>query len=159
MSELINDTGLKMLCLTNLKELMSSNGKVIMRRIIEKVRDFKGRMNLWLCGSRYELDEMLNLYPSIRQFFLTESWVCQEPYTDFEFVQAFFYEIASENMEPSVIVKDRLTRVLLQNYKQGLMTNWSMADMHRFVIEEIRPRYLRRAITQMFDDFAPVLKE
>ena len=159
MSELINDTGLKMLCLTNLKELMSSNGKVIMRRIIEKVRDYKGRLSLWLCGSRYELDEMLNLFPSIRQFFLAESWVCQEPYTNFEFVQAFFNEIASENMEPNVIVKDRLTRVLLQNYKQGLMTNWSMADMHRFVIEEIRPRYLRRVITQMFDDFAPVLKE
>ena len=159
LSNLINDIELKILCLTNLKELTGSNGKVIMRRIIEKVRDSKDGMNLWLCGSRYELDEMFNLYPSLRQFFLAESWVCQEPYTDFEFVHAFFNEIVAENMLPNAVVKDRLMRVLLQSYKKGLMTNWSINDMHRFVIEEIRPRYLRRAITQVFDDYTPMLDE
>ena len=63
LNELMGDTDIQMLCLTNLKELAGSNGKVMMRRIIEKVRDADGSLPFWLCGTRQEIDELLNIYP------------------------------------------------------------------------------------------------
>ena len=159
MNELLDNSDMKMLCLTNLKELTGSNGKIIMRRIIEKVREADGRLPLWLCGPRQQIDELLNLYPSLREFFLAESYVEQEAYTAFELVQSFFGQLYLENMIPNVLVKNRLSRAILQGYQQGVLANWTVADIHRFVVEEIRPRYLRRTMTIMFESSFMLLTE
>ena len=159
MNEMLNDPDLKMLCLTNLKELTGNNGKIIMRRIIEKVRDSRGNLSIWLCGTRQQIDELLNLYPSLKQFFIAESYVEQESYTVFELVQAFFRDLAKENMQPNVLVKNLLTRAILKGYKQGVLTNWSLADVHRFVIGEVRPHYLSRTVVDMFEDTRMLLVE
>ena len=159
MNEILGDNDMKMLCLTNLKELTGSNGKFIMRRIIEKVRESDGHLPLWLCGPRQQIDELLNLYPSLREFFLTESYVEQEAYTAFELVQNFFGQLYLENMIPNVLVKNRLTRAILQGYQQGVLANWTVADIQRFVVEEIRPRYLRRTMTIMFESSFMLLTE
>ena len=44
---------------------------------------------------------MLGLYPSLRQFFIAESYVEQEPYTPFELVEAFLTDVVNENMQPN----------------------------------------------------------
>ena len=159
LNEMLNDLGNKVLCLTHLKELLTSNGKVMMRKILERVRNARGETPLWLCGSRSEIDELMNQYPSLRQFFLADSYVEQEPYTAFELVQAFTSEIVEENMQPDPEVKNRLARAILQGYQQGVLTNWSLADIHRFVLDEIRPRYLRRAIPLMVRNAEEMLTE
>lgn len=159
LTELLGDSATKMLCLTHLKELTTTNGKVIMRKIIDKVRDSGGDMPLWLCGTRQEIDEVLGLYPSLRDFFLGDCYVEQQPYTAFELVQAFLREMVIEQMQPNVLVKDRLMRAVLQGYEQGILTTWTMADIHRFVVEEVRPRYLHRVMEDMTDDFQALLWE
>ena len=159
MNELLDNADMKMLCLTNLKELTGSNGKIIMRRIIEKVREANGHLPFWLCGPRQQIDELLNLYPSLREFFLPESYVEQEAYTAFELVQSFIGKLYMENMVPNVPVKNRLTRAIIQGFQQGVLANWTVADIHRFVVEEIRPRYLRRTMTIMFESSFMLLTE
>lgn len=159
LTELLSDPAPKMLCLTHLKELTTTNGKVIMRKIIDKVRDANGKIPLWLCGSRQEIDEVLGLFPSLRDFFLGDCYVEQQPYTAFELVQAFLHEMVREQMQPNVLVKDQLARAVLQGYEQGVLTTWTMADIHRFVVEEVRPRYLSRAMDDMLDDFQALLRE
>ena len=159
LNELMADTDIQMLCLTNLKELASSNGKVMMRRIIEKVRDADGSLPFWLCGTRQEIDELLNIYPSLRQLFFADSYVEQQPYTAFELVQAFYDDIARENMLPDVIVKNRLSRAVLYGFKQGVISGWTLADVHRFVVEQIRPRFLQRSMDSMFKFSAPQMQE
>ena len=150
---------MRAICLTNLKELMGPNGKVIMRAIIEKVRNAKGSISFWLCGTRAEIDELMGLYPSLRQFFVADSYVEQQPYTPFELVEAFFAGVVNEHMQPNILVKDRLTRTILQGYKQGVLTTWSLADVHRFIVEEIRPRYLRRCMEDMLNENGAFLQE
>ena len=150
---------MRALCLTNMKELLGSNGKVMVRAIINKVRDPKDGTYLWLCGTRQEIDDVLGLYPSLRQFFIAESYVEQEPYTPFELVEAFLTDVVNENMQPNILVKDHLTRTVLQGFKQGTLASWSLADIHRFVIEEIRPRYLRRVMNDMLDELEANLQE
>ena len=152
LNELLDESGLKALCLTNLKELLGPNGKVMMRAVIEKVRDSRGGLPLWLCGTRQEIDELLGLYPSLRQFFIADSYVEQQPYTPFELVEAFLADVINENMQPNAMVKDRLTRTVLQGLRQGTLASWSLADIHRFVVEEIRPRYLHRVMETMLDE-------
>ena len=101
----------------------------------------------------------MGLYPSLRQFFFAGSYVEQQPYTPFELVDAFLTGVVNEYMKPNFPVKDRLTRTVLQGYRQGTLTSWSLADVYRFVVEEIRPRYLQRVMADMLDDSAKYLQE
>ena len=157
LNDLLEESPSKILCFTNLKELMGSNGKVILRKIIEKVRSTRGKQPLWLCGTRQEIDDLLGLFPSLRQFFFADSFVAQEPYTAFELVEAFFDELACEHMQPNILVKDLLAHAVMQGYQQGVLTGWSLDDVHRFVVEQIRPRYLRRAMEVMEDSSGALL--
>lgn len=159
LTELLDDSNTRMLCLTHLKELTGTNGKIIMRKILDKVRSEYGNLPLWLCGTSQEVDELFTVYPSLRDFFLGDCRVEQEPYTAFELVQAFIDDIVSEKMQPNILVKNRLSRAIFQGYEQGVLTSWTLADIHRFVVEEIRPRYLSRVMQDMLDDFGALLCE
>ncbi len=159
LTEQLCEAGRKVLCLTHLNELTTSNGKVCMRKILERVRESNGSIPLWLCGTRQEIDELMNLFPSLRQFFTTNSYVEQEPYTAFELVQAFFDELKGKNLEADVVVRNKLSRTILQGWEQGALTNWTLSDIRRFIAEEIMPRYLERAMPLMENGETTLLSE
>ena len=159
LAEQIGETDRKVLCLTRINELTSSNGKVIMRKIIDRVRESDGNIPLWLCGTRQEIDDLLVLFPSLRQFFRSDSYIEQEPYTAFELVQAFFDLLREECLEPDNVVRNRLSRAILQGYERGTLTNWSLSDIRQFITEDIVPRYLERALPLMEDDETTLLGE
>ena len=147
-SKLCND-GRQVYCLSHLGELLGANGKIIMRRIMEKFRSSDTTDNLWLCGTRQEVDDVLELYPSLKPYFEAGSYIEQERYGAFELVQTFFRELARENLYPTEEMKDRLSRAVIQGCKEGAVTNWSLSDIRRFIADEVRPRYLRRALPLM----------
>lgn len=155
----LESVDMRVICLTHLSDLMGSSGKLIVRKISEKVRASKGRTLLWLCGSRQEIDSLLSMYPSLRRFFLKDSYLMQERYTPFELVQAFIRQMLLEQMEPGEEVKDRLSRTLLERSRNGSITNLTLDDIRRFVSEEVRPRYLSRVMPTMLDNPAPLLEE
>ena len=151
--------GMRVICLTHLGDLMGSSGKLIVRKISEKVRASRGRTLLWLCGSRQDIDSLLEMYPSLRCFFQKDSYLAQERYTPFELVQAIIRQMLLEHMEPNEEVKDRLTRTLLEGSSNGTLANLTLDAIRRFVSEEVRPRYLSRILPTMYDDPAPLLEE
>ena len=159
LAEQISETDRKVLCLTRINELTSSNGKVIMRKILERVRESDGSIPLWLCGTRQEIDDLLGLFPSLRQFFRSDNYYEQEPYTAFELVQAFFEQLREECLEPDDIVMNRLSRAILQGYERGTLTNWSLSDIRQFIAEDIIPHYLERAMPLMEIDKTTPLSE
>lgn len=159
LAEQISETDRKVLCLTHINELTSSNGKVIMRKILERVRESDGSIPLWLCGTRQEIDDLLGLFPSLRQFFRSDNYYEQEPYTAFELVQAFFEQLREECLEPDDIVRNRLSRAILQGYERGTLTNWSLSDIRQFIAEDIIPHYLERAMPLMEIDKTTPLSE
>jgi hypothetical protein len=130
-----------------------------MRKILDRVRESNGSTLLWLCGTRQEIDELLNLFPSLRQFFTTNSYVEQEPYTAFELVQAFFDELRKENLESDMVVRNKLSQTILQGWEQGALTNWTLSDIRRFIADEIMPRYLERAMPLMENYETTLLSE
>ena len=142
----LNNDGRQVYCLSHLGELLGANGKIIMRRIMEKFRPSDTTDNLWLCGTRQEIDDVLELFPSLKPYFEAGSYIEQERYGAFDLVQAFFRELDRENLDPTEELKDRLSRAVIQGCKQGAVTNWSLYDIRRFIADEVRPRYLRRAL-------------
>lgn len=159
LTELLSEADRKVLCLTHLNELATANGKLCMRKILDRIRESNGSTLLWLCGARQEIDELLNLFPSLRQFFTTNSYVEQEPYTAFELVQAFFDELRKENLEADLVVRNKLSQTILQGWEQGALTNWTLSDIRRFIADEIMPRYLERAMPLMENYETTLLSE
>ena len=133
-------------CLTRIADLLTAGGKVIMRRIMEYIRMSGGQDLLWFCGTRDELDELLELYPSLRQMFEADSRIEQQRYTAFDLVQIFYRELANEHLDVDDTLLDRLSKTIIQGYEQGAINTWSIADVRRFIAEEVRPRYIQRII-------------
>ncbi len=146
LSEKFSNSTTQVYCLTCLGDLMTAGGKVVMHRIMDSVRNLNPDNRLWLCGTRSEINELLELYPSLRQYYDAGSYVEQECYSPFDLVQVFCRELTNEHLEPDVSLLDRLARTILQGCEQGAITNWTVADVRRFIAEEVRPRYVEHAI-------------
>ena len=135
-------------CLTRLGALLSTGGKTIVRRLLGEMMSVRIPGSLWLCGTRQEIEALLDQFPSMKEMFGRDSWIEQEPYTEFELVQAFFDKMQKENLEPSAELKDCIVRTIRRGYRQGTLSNWALTDIHRIVEEEIRPRYMKRALAE-----------
>ena len=150
--------GGKVVCLTHLGALLTTGGKTIVKRVLDEIRNSQPDNNLWLCGSRQEVMALMDQFPSFKDFFTSDSWIMQEPYTDFELVQAFFSQLEEEHLEPSDEVKDQVTRAILKGYHHGSLSNWSLSDIRRVIAENIRPRYVQRALDELSFDEVPQLE-
>lgn len=147
MNEKFNNTASQVYCLTNVSTLLNTGGRVVVKRIVEKMHeDGGGKYKLWLCGTRLEIDSLLEVNPSLKEFFLRHNRLEQLPYSGFELVQSFFACLDKENLELSAQAKDALSRAVLVRQQQGCFTSWTLATIRRFVAEEIRQHYLTRAI-------------
>ena len=144
--EVLGDAVSTVVCLTNLSELLALSGKVVVRKILSKMKEMKGLMRLWLVGSQQEIDSLMALYPSLKSYFQKDSLIEQESSTAFELVQLFFSELKVQSLKPDAILTDFLTRQIILGYENGVLTNWSIADVRRYIIEDVRPAYLRRAM-------------
>lgn len=156
--EILDDCEMKVLCLTRLSDLIGPNGKIIMRKVIDMVRRSNGQTLLWLCGTRHEIDELLGLYPSLKQFFCDDSWVEQQPSTAYELVQAMFDHMAACHLKLTGSVKDRLARAIIQGQAEGTLGQWSSEEVRQFVEGKILPRYIGRLVAQDTIDVSPYVE-
>lgn len=134
----------KVLCLTHLSELIGSSGKIIMRKVVDTILQSEGKTPIWLCGTRREIDETLTQYPSIKQFFIDDCWLMQQPNTAYELVQAFISIMADDKMEPDILAKPCIAQAIIDGCETGCLTDWTVADIKHFVESEIIPRYIKR---------------
>ena len=159
LQEKFDDTNMKLLCLTRIQELSAPTGKVALRKIIDKVRLSGHQTLIWLCGTRREIETLLNVAPSLKQFFQADSWVEQQPSTPYELVQAFFARMVEENLELSLQTKDHLARAVIEGCEKGAITNWSSLEVRQFIEKEVIPRYFRRVLLSEKDGLQALLEE
>ena len=147
-------------CLTNLSSLLASDGKMVVKKVEERMHDEKGLCTLWLCGSRQEIDSVMEVYPLLREFFLSSNRLEQQPCTGFEIVQAFISEFEKEDLTPTDEVKDGLSRAILKCQEDGSIGTWSLSSIHHFIIQDALPRYVKRAINDIeSEDISPLTME
>lgn len=146
LNEKLNNTTNQIYCLTNLGALLSTGGKVVTRQIVEKICEDKEKYKLWICGSKQEIESVLEVYPSLIDLFMSGNVLNQRPYSGFELVQAFIKELDNEHLEPSEATMDALARAILEHHEHGCFSTWSLSSIRRYVAEEVSPRYLCRAL-------------
>ena len=152
LNEKLNNTTNQIYCLTNPGALLSTGGKVVTRQIVERICEDKEKYKLWLCGAKQEIESVLDVYPSLKELFMTGNILRQRPYSGFELVQAFVRELYNENLEPSEATMDALARAILEHHEHGCFSTWSLSSIRRYVAEEVSPRYLRRALEGIMDE-------
>ena len=143
-------------CLTNIGALLATGGKIIVRRIIEKVTQNGGEGYwLWMCGTRQEVDSVLDVFPSLRDLFPSRNRLQLQPYTGFELVQAFYDHIRKAGLEPSAEAVDQLAHHVLDGHANGSLSHWTLRDISQYVEEEVKQNYLRRTV-DCFDFNSPM---
>ena len=156
--ELLSSLSGKVACLTHLGTLLSTGGKTIVKRILDTVKGSDPHDLLWLCGTRQEIDTLLEQFPSMKDFFTCDSWIEQEPYTGFELIQAFFSQLEKEHLQPSGEVMDLVSKTIIKGAEQGILSDWSLSDIRRMIAEKIRPGYVRRSMEKMGKEEIPLLE-
>lgn len=146
LNEKLNNTTKQVICLTNPVALLSTGGKVVTRQIVEKICEDQEKYKLWLCGGKQEIQSVLDVYPSLKDLFMSSNALSQQPYSGFELVQAFFKELDNEHLDPSEATMDALARAILEHHEKGCFSTWSLSSIRRYIAEEVSPRYLSRAI-------------
>jgi len=152
LNEKLNNTTNQVFCLTSPGALLNTGGKVVVRQIVEKICEDKEKYKLWLCGGKQEIESALDVYPSLKDLFLSGNVLSQQPYSGFELVQTFIKELYDEHLDPSETTMDALARTILQHHEQGCFSTWSLSSIRRFIAEEVSPRYLRRAINAVMSE-------
>lgn len=149
----------RVICLTNIGTLLCAGGKIIIKRMLEVMRNRDNENSLWICGTRQEIDALLSLYPSLNGFFLRDSRLEQEQYSPFEMVQSFRSCLAEELLDLTPDVKDALSRAILKGCQNGGMSAWTLDRIRRFVDEEVRPRYLKHAFKSFMAENLAAISE
>ena len=157
LSEYVTDTDKQVFCLTNVSVLLASGGKVIVKKLVDKMRGDRDRFVLWICGNRQELNGVFDVFPTLRDYFPLENQLEQQPYAAHELVQALFSRIEAEGIEMTAEVKNELARFVLREHRQGTLASWTVDGISRFVTDEIRPRYRARAYRRVMDETLPSL--
>lgn len=151
-------TGKRIFCLTNIGALLSTGGKVIVKKVLEKIRTDEERYLLWMCGYKQDIDAVLNMYPSMNEFFPADRRLEQEPYKDFELVQAFFIELRNQFLYCSTEAMDALARALIEGWQRGVLSTWTLTDIRQFVTNQVKPRYLARCYREIESDELPAVE-
>ena len=152
LNEKLNNTTNQIYCLTNPGALLSTGGKVVTRQIVEKICEDKEKYKLWICGGKQEIESVLEVYPSLKDLFMSGNVLNQRPYSSFELVQAFIKELDNEHLDPSEATMDALARAILEHHEHGCFSTWSLSSISRYVAEEVSPRYLCRALEDIMSE-------
>ena len=154
LNDKLSNTNNQVYCLTNPGALLNTGGKVVARQIVEKICEDKEKYKLWLCGGKQEIESVMDVYPSLKDLFVSGNVLSQLPYSGSELVQAFIKELDNEHLDPSESVMDALSKAILIHYEKGCFSTWSLSSIRRFVKEEIVPRYRQRAIADVMSEKA-----
>ena len=153
--EELSVTGQNIICLMNPGALLGPGGKVIVKKVIEKIRLDESRYLLWFCGYRQDIEAVLNMFPSLGAFFPKDHRLEQEPPKDFEQVHAFFEALKTERLYCSIEAMDGLAHALLEGCRKGILATWTLDDIRQYVVEQVKPRYLDRCYREISDEHLP----
>ena len=138
-------SGKKALFLYNISALTDNGGRQVMRRL-ETLWTRRGTVSI--CGTRQELQLLLEQYPSLGACFPPENRISVEPFTAEELVQTAYERMASSHLGATPEALDRLCRLLVDAHSQGITSQWTDADVQHYLDQYVQPRLCQRLISQ-----------
>lgn len=126
-------------CLENISALMDSGGKVILKKLR------RHWTNVILTGSRTEVDNLLEQYPSLRDLFPADNYISIEPFTASEVIHwLFFRSVRNYRLFFSPDAKDRMCRLITEAHQRGTISHWTLDDIDKYLEQHVRPHYCQR---------------
>ena len=128
----------------NISALTDNGGRIIMNKILCHL-DCSCRSAVF-CGTKQEIDNLLEQYPSIRNWFPAENRLSMEPYTRQEMLNTFFHMTEEKDMRLQPKAVEKICRLLSEAYDRGAVSNWDEGDICRYIEQNLQPAYCRSAI-------------
>lgn len=140
----------RLYCLYNIGILTANGGK----QILKKLRQHGG--NFVICGTKSEIDELLEQNPSWRALFPETNHIGVEPFTLKEIMVWFMQRVGVFHMSLSPEALDETCRKLAESYAQNIVARWTLEDIDNFVKNSIQTPYLVRLAAKIkSDDLGP----
>lgn len=151
-------SGPQLFCLTRIGSLLSTGGKVIVRKFMERLRHAGKDNLLWLCGTAQETGGVLDMFPSLNMLFPMANRLQQEPYSAFELVQLFNRILSEQHLFCSIDAADQLSRTIIRQFSESTISGLTAEDFRRHVVDEVRPRYLARGYREIDKERLPLVE-
>lgn len=131
--------------LYNVWALCGGDGRIIMNKLLDC---WPSKMYaLTFYGTAQEIDNLLEQNPSLRGYFPEYNRIEQDPPTAEELMQEFFWEVGKAQLQLSPAATDKVCHIIAQAGARGLIANWNLNDLHRYVHDTLQHGYCRNAVT------------
>ena len=128
----------------NIVALTDNGGKTAMRRILSH---WPGcYCSAIFCGTQSEINALLEQNPSLQDYFPSRNRLTEEHYSKEELIHLFFYEVKIAKLYLTAEAVDRVCRLIDEAYRKGNISNWTFADMRKYVKDELLPAFCRNAV-------------
>ena len=137
-------SALRVFCLRNIAALTAAGGKNIMSAILRHCPSKCHK--LIIMGTQQEIDALLEQCPSLQRHFPRQNRLSEEPFSCQDMLRLFFRDVANANLLLSAKAREKAWRVVGKAWQKGIISNWTMEDMHQWVNDVLVPANVRGAI-------------
>lgn len=138
---------MKVYHLYNLSALNDSHGKIIMGKLLEIMPDANNYM--LLDGTRQEVDQLLEQYPSLQKNFPEENRLSMEPFSPEEFFFQLLRAIEHFHITLSEESIDSIGNTVMEAFRRGTLGNWGLKDINHYVRNVVQPAYVRNLTSRI----------
>ncbi|MBQ7180139.1 MAG: AAA family ATPase [Bacteroidaceae bacterium] len=138
----------------NIGALTENGGKTMMSHI--RAHWPSSYSSAIFCGTRTEMDALMEVYPSLEAFFPACNRLSFEAYTLEEVILTFFHEAELAHLQLSAEAVDHTCHLLGEAYDAGVIAKWNWHDIRCCVRERLLPLHSMGAIRAVRADAGAV---
>lgn len=139
----------KTVCLTHIDGILADKGNIA-QKMTEFLKHGAGQ-NIILCGTRSEIDSLLEIYPTLKRFFRDENRLAIEPFTAAEIAHLFQKKFLDYDLELSETAERRFAKAIANAHAQGMFETWSESEVTDFVENNIISHVRHRMASKIKD--------
>lgn len=139
----------KTVCLTHIDGLFAGKGNIVVQNMMNFLRR-RNEHNVVLCGTRAEIDSVMDAFPALKKFFPCENVLEMKSFTAAEVVRLFQTKLLEQHLEFSCEAERIFAQTIASLHVKGVFTKWGEENVMEFIENHIVPNVRRRLIQQMY---------
>lgn len=151
--ETFNEFRGRTIYIDNPTALVSTNGAIALRALIEEVKKNNGKWTLALGGTRTEIKLFFEQVPELASYFPDNHWFETESFVTSDVMSYIEQELNRYKIELSFPALQKLTMNLAHLEAEGALLNWTLHDIRRFmeqaIIAPMQQRVLKIAQSEL----------
>lgn len=128
----------------NIGSLNDGSGRAALSRLYKVWND--NNHDAIFCGTKAEIDALLEQNPKMRDRFTEENRIDEQPYMLDEVLNLFFWRCKNLKLRLSPAAVDKVCRLLVEASGMGLLWRWSDEEIWRYLTTRLIPQHNRNAV-------------